>query len=352
MTFLWPDLLFALLVVPVLIGTYLWLLRRKKKAALRYASLAMVKDAMGVGQRFRRHVPPALFLLAITTMVLAMARPAAVVTLPSQHETIILAIDVSGSMRAADVQPNRLAAAQAAAKAFVGDLPRNTRVGIVEFAGSAAVVQSPTDNREDLTAAIDRFQLQRGTAIGSGLLVSLKMIFPDLEFDLRSWNPRPGRERERGRGASLDPPQERPEEGRPQARAAGLVQRRRHHPAHRWPDHDRPRSRRSRAHGGGPRCARVYRRHRHGRGRGDRRRRLVNARASRRRSAEDDREHHPRRLLLCRHRGRAQEDLRELNTKLVMEKKETEVTALFTAAGAALALLSVLLSMLWYNRVL
>ena len=110
--------------------------------------------------------------------------------LPSQHETIILAMDVSGSMRAADVEPNRLVAAQNAAKAFVNDQPQHTRIGVVSFAGTAAVVQPPTRTREDIIAAIDRFQLQRGTAVGSGILVSLKTIFPDAEFDLRSWNPR------------------------------------------------------------------------------------------------------------------------------------------------------------------
>ena len=190
MTFLWPELLWLLAAVPVVVGLYLLVLRRKKRLAVRYASLAMVKDAMGVRQRFRRHVPPILFLCALILMVIAIARPAAVVTLPSQHETIILAMDVSGSMRAVDVHPNRLTAAQEAARAFINDQPHNVRIGIVSFAGTAAVVQPPTENREDLLAAIDRFQLQRGTAVGSGILVSLKMIFPEVEFDLGRSNPR------------------------------------------------------------------------------------------------------------------------------------------------------------------
>jgi Ca-activated chloride channel family protein len=190
MTFLWPDLLWLLAAVPLLVLAYWWLLRRKKKLAIRYASLAMVKDAMGAGQRFRRHIPPVLFLLALTLMIVAIARPQALVTLPSQHETIIMAMDVSGSMRAADVEPNRLVAAQNAARAFVNDQPQFTRIGVVSFAGTAAVVQPPTKNRDDIIAAIDRFQLQRGTAVGAGILVSLKLIFPDVEFDLRSWNPR------------------------------------------------------------------------------------------------------------------------------------------------------------------
>jgi len=189
-TFLWPDMLWLLLVIPLLVLAYWWLLRRKKKVAVRYASLAMVKDAIGAGPRWRRHVPPVLFLLSLALMIVAVARPQAVVTLPSQHDTIILAMDVSGSMRAADVEPNRLVAAQNAARAFVNDQPQSTRVGVVSFAGTAAVVQPPTRNKEDILAAIDRFQLQRGTAVGAGILVSLKTIFPDVEFDLRSWNPR------------------------------------------------------------------------------------------------------------------------------------------------------------------
>jgi Ca-activated chloride channel family protein len=103
-------------------------------------------------------------------------------------------------MRAADVEPSRIAAAQAAAKSFVTDQPRGTRIGVVTFAGTAAVSQAPTDNREEIVAAIDRFQLQRATAIGSGILMSLKAIFPDAEFDLRSWNPR----RESQAAAPLD----------------------------------------------------------------------------------------------------------------------------------------------------
>jgi Ca-activated chloride channel family protein len=190
MMFLWPELLWLLVAVPALIGLYVLLLRRKKKQVLRYASLGMVRDAMGAGQRFRRHVPPLLFLLALIVLVVAIARPTATLTLPSQHETIILAMDVSGSMRAADVEPNRIGAAQAAARAFVADQPASARIGVVSFAATASVVQPPTRNREDILAAIDRFQLQRGTAVGSGILVSLKTIFPDVEFDLRGSNPR------------------------------------------------------------------------------------------------------------------------------------------------------------------
>ena len=183
-TFLWPTMLWAMLLVPILLLTYVWLMRRRKKTTLRYANLALVKEAMGRSSAWRRHVPPALMLLAISALLFASSRPAALLTLPSTEQTVILAMDVSGSMRATDVQPNRLVASQEAAKAFVAELPRNVRVGVVAFAGTAAVVQAPTLSREDVNASIDRFQMQRATAIGSGIVLSLATIFPEAGIDL------------------------------------------------------------------------------------------------------------------------------------------------------------------------
>jgi Ca-activated chloride channel homolog len=142
---------------------------------------------MGAAPTWRRHVPPALLLAAVTAMVLAVARPAALVTLPSNNETVILAMDVSGSMRATDVEPNRLAASQAAAKQFIAQVPDSVKVGIVAFAGTATVAQAPTRNREDLVAAIDRFQLQRATAIGSAIIVSMATLFPDGGYDVAAF---------------------------------------------------------------------------------------------------------------------------------------------------------------------
>ena len=185
-TFLWPQFLWLMLALPLLVAVYVCLLRRKKKMALRYASLSIVREAMGAGQSMRRHIPPLLFLLAMAAMLLAASRPFAVITLPSQQETIILAMDVSGSMRATDVQPNRLVASQNAAKAFLAELPRSVRVGIVAFAGTASVVQPATLSREDLVTAIDKFQLQRATAIGNAIVVSLGELFPNAVIDLAS----------------------------------------------------------------------------------------------------------------------------------------------------------------------
>jgi len=179
MTFQWPTLLWTLALLPLLVLLYLWLLKRRRRSTVRLASLAVAKEALGKGPGWRRHVPPALMLLALTALLFATARPMATITLPLAQRTIMLAMDVSGSMRAEDVKPNRLVASQEAAKAFVTALPRDVKVGVVSFAGTAAVVQAPTTSREDIIAAIDRFQLQRGTATGSGIVLSLATLFPE-----------------------------------------------------------------------------------------------------------------------------------------------------------------------------
>jgi Ca-activated chloride channel homolog len=179
MRFLAPEWLWLLAVAPLLLALYVWALRRKRRAALPYSSLALVRAALTPGARWRRHVPPALFLCGLVAALLAAARPAATVTLPSDHMTIVMALDVSLSMRVNDITPTRFEAMKASAKTFINELPRNVRVGIVSFAGSAAVVQAPTDDREALIGAIDRFQMQRGTATGSGLILALSQLLPE-----------------------------------------------------------------------------------------------------------------------------------------------------------------------------
>src|SRR6218665_3859552 len=160
MTFIWMDMLWLLLLVPLLVAAYVWLLKRRKKAAVRYANLALVKQAMGKSVGWRRHVPPALFLLAITVLIVAVARPAAVVELASSRATVILSMDVSGSMRARDVEPSRIIAAQEAAKAFIKNQPADVQIGIVAFASAAVLVQPPTIDREALYQAINSFDLR------------------------------------------------------------------------------------------------------------------------------------------------------------------------------------------------
>ena len=185
--FLWPTFLWLLILAPLAVALYVLFLRRRKKTALRYANLALVRDAMGV-TGWRRHVPPALMLTALTLLLVAMARPTAMVSLPSTRATMILAMDVSGSMRAADVKPSRIEAAQAAAKQYIKDQPKDVLIGIVAFAATALTVQNPTNDRLALNAAVDRFELQRGTAVGSGILVSLSTLFPKDDFPISGFN--------------------------------------------------------------------------------------------------------------------------------------------------------------------
>jgi Ca-activated chloride channel homolog len=192
MTYIWPRALFLLVLVPILVVAYLFLLRKRKRSAVRYAGLSLVREAMNTGVSWRRYVPPILFLLSFSLLLFSVARPAAIVVLPSQRGTVILAMDISGSMRATDIEPSRIAAAQAAARTFVSDQPPNVRIGVVAFAGTASLVQPPTMHRDDILAAIDRFHLQRGTAIGSAILASLAAVFEGTEIDLGLDEPRSG----------------------------------------------------------------------------------------------------------------------------------------------------------------
>lgn len=205
-TFIWPQFLWLLLALPLLVLIYWWILRRRRHTALRYASLSIVREAMGKGPGWRRHIPPVLLLFAFAAMLLASARPMASIALPSQEQTIILAMDVSGSMRAEDVEPNRLVASQNAAKAFLAELPRHVKVGIVAFAGTAQVVQPVTLSREDLVAAIDKFQLQRATAIGSAIVVSLSELFPEQRINLGDMTYSRNTDPFAPKGRSLDQP--------------------------------------------------------------------------------------------------------------------------------------------------
>ena len=146
MKFLWTELLLLLAVLPALVALYLYLLRRHQRRAVRFASLALVRDALPGSARWRRHLPPALLLGALAIAILAVARPSAVITLPSQQRTIIMAIDVSLSMRATDVLPNRLAAAQAAAKAFIEEMKASGFVArALEKSGVRGVPVAPPE---------------------------------------------------------------------------------------------------------------------------------------------------------------------------------------------------------------
>ena len=182
MSFFWPEALALFVLVALLPPFYFWLLRRPK-IGLKFADIGLIKAAVAGKPSFRRHVPPLLFFLALALMTLAVARPAAVLTLPSERATIMMAIDVSASMRAQDVQPSRMAAAQSAARSFVADQPRSVRIGLVAFSSNAMIAQTPTLSRDDLYTAIDRLRPQRYTAVGSGIVASLQGIFPESEAD-------------------------------------------------------------------------------------------------------------------------------------------------------------------------
>ena len=342
MTFQWPEMLWLLGALPLLVAAYVLLLQRRKKLAVRYASLAMIREAMGAGSRIRRHVPPLVFLLALAAMVIAIARPQAMVTLPTQHETVILAMDISGSMRATDVEPNRLVAAQNAAKQFVAEQPENVRIGVVAFAGTATVAQAPTRNREDVVAAIDRFQLQRATAIGSAIIVSLATIFPNEGIDVGTltYGPEPGRRGEKPPASTLKPVP-------PGSYASAVIILLTDGQRTTGPDTIQA------ARMAADRGVRIY---------------TVGV------GTPDGKiigfEGWSMRVRLDEETLKAVADLtrgeyfyagnavdlkkvyQSLNAKLVLERKKTEVTALFAAVAAALALVSAALSLAWFHRIL
>lgn len=346
MQFLWPQFLWLLLALPLLIGLYVLLLRRKKKLAVRYASLSIVKEAMGKGSQVRRHIPPVLFLLSMAALLLAAARPVAVVTLPSNQQTIILAMDVSGSMRATDVQPNRLVAAQNAAKAFLQELPRHVKVGIVAFAGSAQVAQLPTVNREDLVTAIDRFQLQRATATGNAIVISLATLFPDAGIELESLQG--GRDRQRG--FSLDTERKPKKEFTPVAPgsypSAAIIMLT---DGQRTTGVDPLEAAKMAA----DRGVRVYT---VGVGTVDGETIGFEGWSMRVRLDEETLKNIANKTSAEYFYAGTAQDLKKvyetLSSKLTVEKKETEISALFAMVAAALAILSAGLSLVWFNRIL
>ena len=182
MMFLWHHALWLTLALPALAGAYVVLLRRKNHPALRYAGFGLVREAVGTTRRYRPHIPPLLLLLGLTALLLGVARPVWVITSPSAHGTVVLLMDVSLSMAAADVPPTRLAAAQSAAMTFVKAQPPDVRIAVVAFGAHADLVQPPTSNRADVMAALGRLELQRFTAIGTGLIAALQTIDPGVDI--------------------------------------------------------------------------------------------------------------------------------------------------------------------------
>ncbi len=176
MTFEWPYALALLLVAPLVLAIYFLMLRRRRRFAVSYTSLSLIREALPRRMRWRRRIPFALFLLALMSLAVATARPQAVTAVPVSRTTIILALDVSRSMCSTDVEPNRLAVAQEVARTFVKDQPAGTRIGVVAFSGGAQLVVPPTTDRELLTTAINGLKAGRGTAVGTALLRSVDAI--------------------------------------------------------------------------------------------------------------------------------------------------------------------------------
>ncbi len=176
MTLIWPWMLLALLLVPLLLSLYLRLQRWRRAAAAELGPLALLQDRRGQDVGRRRHVPPVLYLAGLTFLLFGMARPEMPISLPRVEGTVILAFDVSNSMLASDLEPSRIEAAKEAARLFVENQPSTIRVGVVAFSNGGLIVQQPTEIQADVLAAIDRITPQGGTSVGQGIFTSLNAI--------------------------------------------------------------------------------------------------------------------------------------------------------------------------------
>lgn len=175
-TLLWPGLLPLLALVPLLVVAYVLILRRRRRFVVRYSSLSLIREALPDRWRWRRHVPAALFLASLTALLVGLMRPAAEVLVPLSKTTIILAMDVSRSMCATDVSPNRLTVAQDAASRFVDEQADNTLIGLVAFSDFAQIIVPPTNDKQRLHRALQTLTTAMGTAIGSATLKALDAI--------------------------------------------------------------------------------------------------------------------------------------------------------------------------------
>ena len=173
---LWPSFLALLGLIPLIVLTYVWALRRRKRYAVHYSSLSLIREAQPGRANWRRHLPFALFVLALASLIVALARPVATYAATSNQSTIILALDVSLSMCNTDIEPNRLTVAQESAETFIRNQEPDTRIGIVAFAGFAELIVPPTADRDELLEAVDGLTAARRTAIGSAIVRSLNAI--------------------------------------------------------------------------------------------------------------------------------------------------------------------------------
>lgn len=176
MDLLWPRFLLLLGIIPLLVLVYIWALRRRRRYSVRFSSLVIVREALPHQSRLRRHLPFALFLLALSSLVIALGRPVSVVSVPAGQTSIILAVDVSLSMCSTDISPNRLEAAEAAALSFIRSQRSNTQIGIVAFAGFAELILPLTNDQEVLEDAVLSLTPGRRTAVGSAILEAVDAI--------------------------------------------------------------------------------------------------------------------------------------------------------------------------------
>jgi Ca-activated chloride channel family protein len=172
MTFVWPLALLALLVLPVVVGAAWWFDRRRARYAVAFTNLEVLRSVVAPRRRWRALVPLALFLIALAAASVALARPRATMSVPAERATIVLLVDVSGSMRAADVKPTRLGAAQAAMETFMRKLPKQFKVGLVSFSTEPNVLVAPTTDRALMQEGIGSLVPEAGTAIGDGIAVA------------------------------------------------------------------------------------------------------------------------------------------------------------------------------------
>jgi Ca-activated chloride channel family protein len=178
MTAQWPALLWALLLVPVALAAYLFAQRRRAGYAVRFTNLDLLTNVVTRSPGWRRHLPPAFYLLALTALLISMARPQAVTLVPKEQATVMLVMDVSGSMNATDVQPTRMVAAQQSATTFVQELPKKLRVGVVSFASTAQTLTRPTTDRVAVYEAIATLHAEGATAMGDGIERALDVKRP------------------------------------------------------------------------------------------------------------------------------------------------------------------------------
>ena len=176
MSFSWPWALLALLVIPLVFAAWWLARRRRRRAAVRVTSIALVRTALPGRSRWRRRIPVALLTLGLAVLAVGAARPQATVPVPSSSATIMLALDVSGSMCSTDVKPNRITAAEQAASAFIKAQTGGPRIGLVAFAGTAVVLVPPTADTKQLLSALGGLTTSFGTAIGEGIVTSLDAI--------------------------------------------------------------------------------------------------------------------------------------------------------------------------------